>query len=150
MSNKIVLLIEDNVNDERLTLRALRKNNVMNEIVVAVDGQEALDYLYGNGKYQGRNTSDLPALIILDLNLPGVSGMDVLKTIRSDKSTSGTPVVVLTAIQDPSAVDAAYRMGANSFIVKPTDHAEFTDMVLHIGMYWLLLNEAPPLARLTA
>lgn len=144
MSTKVVLLIEDNPDDKRLTLRALRKNNIMNEVVVAYDGQEALDYLFADGKFSGRDYSEVPSLIILDLNLPGLSGMDVLRRIRDDGMTSGIPVVVLTASDDRSLIESAYRAGANSYVVKPTDSAEYSDMVLHIGMYWLLVNEAPP------
>lgn len=147
MSNKVVLLIEDNADDKRLTLRALRKNNIMNEVVVAYDGQEALDYLFGKDKFQGRNVDELPCLIILDLNLPGISGMGVLETIRKNAQTSGIPVVVMTGSEDGDLVDSAYRCGANSYIVKPTGSAEYSDMVLHVAMYWLLLNEAPPRSR---
>ncbi len=145
MSTKVVLLIEDNPDDKRLTLRALRKNNIMNEVVVAYDGQEALDYLFAQGKFSDRDSQLTPSLIILDLKLPGLSGMDVLKRIRTDSATSGIPIVVLTGSDEPSMIESAYRAGANSYIVKPTGSADYSDMVLHIGMYWLLVNEAPPM-----
>jgi two-component system, response regulator len=143
MSNKLVLLIEDNVDDERLTLRALKKNNIMNEVVVAYDGQEALDYLFGQGQYTGRDMGVMPALIILDLSLPKLSGLEVLKQIRSDDRTRTLPVIVLTGSDDENSVEQCYLSGANSFIKKPTDPSEYSEMVLQIGMYWLLLNRAP-------
>lgn len=144
MGNKLVLLIEDNTDDERLTLRALRKNNIMNEVVVAYDGQEALDYLFGTGSYSGRDMSVMPAVVILDLKLPKLSGLEVLRRIRSDERTAHLPVVVLTASDDEAQVAECYAVGANSFIRKPGDPAEFSEMVLQLGMYWLLLNRACP------
>lgn len=140
MNNKLVLLIEDNTDDERLTLRALRRNNVMNEVVVAYDGEEALDYLFGRGSYSGRDMETMPAVVILDLKLPKLDGLEVLKAIRADSRTSKLPVVVLTASDEPERVEECYASGANSFIKKPTDPAEFSEMVLQLGMYWLLLN----------
>jgi two-component system, response regulator len=142
--SKLVLLIEDNVDDERLTLRALRKNNIMNEVVVAVDGEEALDYLFGSGKYAGRDLSVMPAVVILDLKLPKLSGLEVLKRIRTNDSTRLLPVVVLTASDDRQQIMESYTLGVNSFIKKPTDPSEFSEMVLQLGMYWLLLNRTPP------
>jgi CheY-like chemotaxis protein len=143
MENKVVLLIEDNPDDERLTLRALRKNNIMNEVVVAGDGQQALDYLFATGAYESRNALEMPALIVLDLRLPGISGLEVLQIIRADERTKLIPVVVLSCAQDPADVGACYDCGANSYIRKPVDAAEFSETVLNIGMYWLLLNQAP-------
>src|SRR5690242_9353261 len=142
--SKLILLIEDNIDDERLTLRALRKNNIINEVVVACDGQEAIDYLFGQGSYSGRDMSVMPAVVILDLKLPKLSGLEVLKRIRSEASTKRLPVVVLTASEDQSQVEEAYKQGANSFIHKPTDPSEFSEMVLQLAMYWLLLNRTAP------
>lgn len=143
MAERVVLLIEDNPSDERLTLRALSKNNVMNEVVVACDGIEALDYLNGDGKYSGRSKDEVPALIVLDLNLPKLSGLEVLAKIRGQNHTQHVPVVVLTASEDASAISDAYARGANSFVKKPTDATEFMDAVLNVALYWLLLNETP-------
>ncbi len=142
--SKLILLIEDNIDDERLTLRALRKNNIMNEVVVACDGQEAIDYLFGSGSFSGRDMSVMPAVIVLDMKLPKLSGLEVLKRIRSDERTKRIPVVVLTANEDKSQVEEAYKQGANSYIQKPTDPAEFSEMVLQVAMYWLLLNRTTP------
>lgn len=142
--SKLILLIEDNIDDERLTLRALRRNNIMNEVVIAGDGQEALDYLFGTGSYAGRDMSVMPAVVVLDLKLPKVSGLDVLKRIRENDRTKRLPVVVLTASDDASQVDESYALGANSFIQKPTDPADFSEMVLQVAMYWLLLNRTTP------
>jgi CheY-like chemotaxis protein len=143
MNNKIVLLIEDNTDDERLTLRALRKNNINNEVVVAYDGQEALDYLFGTGSYAGRDMAVMPAVVILDLKLPKVSGFEVLNRIRSSEVTKSTPVIVLTSSDDEAQIEESYRLGANSYIKKPNDPVEYSDMILQLGMYWLLLNQAP-------
>jgi two-component system, response regulator len=143
MNNKLVLLIEDNIDDERLTLRALRKNNIMNEVVVAYDGEEALDYLFGKGSYAGRDMEVMPAVVILDLKLPKLSGLEVLKAIRGDERTAKLPVVVLTASDEAEKIEECYAAGANSFIKKPSDPEEFSEMVLQLGMYWLLLNRTP-------
>jgi CheY-like chemotaxis protein len=140
LDSKLILLIEDNIDDERLTLRALRKNNIMNEVVVACDGQEAVDYLFGTGSFSGRDLSVMPAVIILDLKLPRLGGLEVLKRIRADARTHRIPVVVLTASDDENQIEESYVLGANSFIQKPTDPSEFSEMVLQVAMYWLLLN----------
>ncbi len=140
--SKLVLLIEDNTDDERLTLRALRKNNVMNEVIVACDGQEAVDYLLAEGKFVGRDVSLLPSLIILDLKLPKLSGLEVLEKIRAHASTTCVPVVVLTALEDANERRAAYEKGANSFVRKPTDPEEYSEVILQTAMYWLLLNQS--------
>ncbi|MDR3688626.1 MAG: response regulator [Fimbriimonas sp.] len=142
--SKLILLIEDNIDDERLTLRALRRNNIMNEVVVACDGQEAIDYLFGTGSYRGRDTSMLPAVVILDLKLPRLSGLEVLERIRNNDATKRVPVVVLTASEDQGQVQESYRLGANSFIQKPSDPADFSEMILQVAMYWLLLNRTMP------
>jgi CheY-like chemotaxis protein len=144
LDSKLILLIEDNVDDERLTLRALRKNNIMNEVVVAVDGQEAVDYLFGQGSFSGRDMGVMPNVIILDLMLPRLSGLDVLKRIREDTRTKRIPVVVLTATDEERQIQDSYAHGANSFIQKPMDPAEFSEMVLQVAMYWLLLNRTTP------
>lgn len=138
MENKVVLLIEDNPDDEHLTLRALRRNNIMNEVVVATDGEEALEFLFGE-----RAPAQVPALIILDLKLPGLSGLELLSRVRKEPATALTPVVVLTANADHESKVRAYELGANSYLVKPTDPGEYAEAVLQIGMYWLLLNELP-------
>jgi len=142
--SKVILLIEDNIDDERLTLRALRRNNIMNEVVVACDGQEAIDYLFGSGSYAGRDMNVMPAVVMLDLKLPRLSGLEVLKRIREDSRTTRLPVVVLTSSEDEQQIEQAYALGANSFIQKPTDPSEFSEMVLQLAMYWLLLNRTTP------
>lgn len=145
--DKTVLLVEDNVDDERLTLRALKKNNIMNEVVVACDGEEALDYLFGKNKYATRDIGQMPAVIILDLKLPKLSGLEVLKEIRDKEETRLLPVVVLTSSDDDEQVKESARLGANSFIKKPVDSSEYSEMILQIGMYWLLLNYTPPVQK---
>lgn len=144
LDSKLILLIEDNIDDERLTLRALRKNNIMNEVVVACDGQEAIDYLFATGSFAGRDLSVMPAVVILDLKLPRLSGLEVLKRIRTDAKTRRLPVVVLTSSEDQDQVEESYALGANSFIQKPTDPTDFSEMVLQVAMYWLLLNRTSP------
>lgn len=144
MDSKLILLIEDNIDDERLTLRALRRNNIMNEVVVACDGQEALDYLFGVGSFSGRDMSVMPAVVLLDMKLPRLSGLEVLKRIREDARTKRLPVVVLTASEDEHQVEESYNLGANSYIHKPTDPQEFSEMILQVAMYWLLLNRTTP------
>lgn len=143
MNNKIVMLIEDNTDDERLTLRALRKNNINNEVVVTYDGLEALDYLFGTGSYAGRDMAVMPSVVILDLKLPKLSGFEVLKRIRESEVTKNIPVIVLTSSDDEAQIEECYRLGANSYIKKPNDPVEYSDMILQLGMYWLLLNQAP-------
>ena len=142
--SKVILLIEDNIDDERLTLRALRRNNIMNEVVVACDGQEAIDYLFGTGSFSGRDMSVMPAVVVLDLKLPKLSGLEVLKRIRSEAPTRRLPVVVLTSSEDEQQVEESYALGANSFIKKPNDPTEFSEMILQVAMYWLLLNRVAP------
>lgn len=142
--SKLILLIEDNIDDERLTLRALRKNNIMNEVVVACDGQEAIDYLFGSGSFSGRDMSVMPAVVILDLKLPKLSGLEVLKRIRGEIQTRRLPVVVLTSSEDEQQIEESYALGANSFIKKPTDPTDFSEMILQVAMYWLLLNRVAP------
>ena len=141
---KMILLVEDNPDDVELTLRALRKNNIMNEVVVARDGTEAPDYLFGIGKYEERNIKDTPTVILLDLKLPKVDGLDVLKRIRADERTKLLPVVILTSSREEQDVLNGYQLGANSYIRKPVDFVQFTEAVDNLGLYWLLLNEEPP------
>ena len=147
--SKLILLIEDNIDDERLTLRALRRNNIMNEVVVACDGQEAVDYLFGTGTFAGRDLSVMPAVVVLDLKLPRLSGLEVLSKIRETAETRRLPVVVLTSSEDETQIEEAYKLGANSFIQKPTDPSEYSEMVLQLAMYWLLLNRTTPERMLT-
>lgn len=147
MEEKVILLVEDNPDDEELTLRALRRNRVTNEVVVARDGVEALDYLLGSGAYEGRDTSVLPQLVLLDLKLPKVDGLDVLRRIRSEERTRLLPVVILTSSNEEQDVISGYALGANSYVRKPVDFAEFVEAVRQLGLYWLLLNESPPVLR---
>ncbi len=144
LDSKLILLIEDNLDDERLTRRALQKNNIMNEVILAEDGEKALDYLFGTGNYAGRDMGVMPSVVILDLKLPKVSGLEVLKQIRANSATSHLPVVVLTSSEDAAAVEESYKFGANSFIQKPSDPGEYSEMALQVAMYWLLLNRTAP------
>jgi len=137
---KIILLVEDNADDEALTLRALRKNNIANEVVVARDGVEALDYLFGTGDYAGRDTSEQPQVVLLDLKLPRLNGLDVLKRMRADPRTQRVPVVILTASDEEKDLLDSYDLGANSYIRKPVDFAQFMEAVGQLGLYWLVLN----------
>ncbi|MFN8285630.1 MAG: response regulator [Chitinophagales bacterium] len=144
---KIILLIEDNSDDVALTLRAFRKSNLKNEIVVAEDGADALDYLFGKGKYDGRNTDIMPTLILLDLKLPKVTGLEVLKQIRTNPKTRLLPVVVLTSSVEDQDLITSYQLGANSYLRKPVDFNKFIEAVQQLGLYWLVLNESPPLVK---
>ena len=143
MKERVILLVEDNADDEALTMRALGKNNITNKIVVARDGVEALDYLFGTGTYAGRDTSMQPELILLDLKLPKVDGFEVLKKLRADERTKLLPVVILTSSNEQQDVANGYGLGANSYVRKPVDFQHFVDAVLQLGLYWLVLNERP-------
>jgi CheY-like chemotaxis protein len=145
--DKVILLVEDNPDDEALTLRALKKNNLRNEVVIAHDGAEALDYLFGTGKYSGRDTSLTPQFVLLDLKLPKVDGLEVLRQLRADPRTKLLPVVILTTSNEEIDRLNGYDMGANSYIRKPVDFDQFIDAVRQLGLYWLILNEAPPVGR---
>jgi len=144
MRDKTILLIEDNPSDIELTQRALEKGHILNKLVVASDGQEALDYLFGTGAYAGRDASDFPALTLLDLKLPKVSGLDVLRRIRTETSTRRMPVVILTSSREEQDMAASYDLGVNSYIRKPVDFGHFVQSVAQLGLYWLVLNEDPP------
>ena len=144
MKPKIILLVEDNPSDVALTQRALNRSRIANELVVAEDGQEALDYLLGAGVYAGRAVSDLPALILLDLKLPRVDGLGVLRRIRADDRTRRLPIVILTTSREEQDVAQSYDLGANSYIRKPVDYVQFVQAVEQLGLYWLVLNELPP------
>lgn len=138
-----ILLVEDNPSDVELTLRVFRKHNVSNHVGVARDGVEALDYLFSRGDFAGRNQLDVPKLILLDLKLPRLDGLDVLRAIRADPTTRVVPVVVMTSSREDRDIVESYHLGASSYIVKPVDFDQFTDAVRQIGYYWLLLNQPP-------
>jgi len=146
-NNKVILLVEDNPDDEALTLRALKKNNIKNEVVVARDGAEALEFLFGTGKYAGRNTDVIPQVVLLDLKLPKVEGLEVLRQVRADRRTKLLPVVILTSSNEEQDRIQGYDLGANSYVRKPVDFNQFLDAARQLGLYWLVLNEAPPARR---
>jgi len=148
MTNKIILLVEDNPDDEALTLRALTQNKIVNEVVVARDGAEALDYLFATGAYAGRDLTAMPQLILLDLKLPKIDGLEVLQLLRADPRTRLLPVVILTSSREDRDVVESYRHCANSYICKPVDFAQFIEAVRQLGLYWLVLNEPAPVPRL--
>jgi two-component system response regulator len=141
---RTILLVEDNPDDEALTLRALKRNNILNEVVVAHDGVEALDYLFGSGVHAGRDLSKAPQLVLLDLKLPKVDGLEVLKRLRADPRTRLQPVVILTTSNEERDIVSSYELGANSYIRKPVDFNQFMEAVRQLGLYWLLLNVPPP------
>ncbi|MBN8279430.1 MAG: response regulator [Gammaproteobacteria bacterium] len=144
MTDRVILLVEDNPNDEELTLRAFRKSKILNPIVVARDGVEALDYLFMRGMHAGRDPAAAPQLILLDLKLPKVDGLEVLKAMRDDDRTRMLPVVVLTSSREEQDILRSYSLGANSYVRKPVDFAEFLEAVRQLGLYWLILSETPP------
>ena len=144
IDNKVILLVEDNPDDERLTLRAFEKKKMLNPVVVARDGVEALAYLFATGIHEGRDTSVMPAVILLDLKLPKVDGLEVLRQVRADERTKRIPVVVLTSSKEQQDLVASYDLGANSYIRKPVDFEKFVEASGFLGMYWLMLNEPAP------
>jgi len=144
MKNKIILLVEDNPSDVGLTQRALAKSHIANEMVVAEDGQDALDYLFAAGKYTGRDVKETPGVVLLDLKLPRVDGLEVLRRVRSDERTKRIPVVILTTSKEEQDVAQSYDLGANSYIRKPVDFKQFVESVERLGLYWLVMNEPPP------
>jgi two-component system response regulator len=143
MSDKTILLVEDNPDDVTLTLRALKKNKLMNEVVVARDGVEALEFLFGEGEFADRSNDFPPELILLDLKLPKVDGLEVLKRIRSHERTKLLPVVILTSSNEQSDIISGYELGVNSYIRKPVDFEQFIEAVRQLGLYWLVLNQTP-------
>ncbi len=144
MSNKMILLVEDNPSDEKLTLLAFKSCGISNEIVVVRDGADALDYLHGGGKFSGRSTSQLPTLVLLDLKLPRVSGLEVLRRVRADPRTRVLPVVILTSSKEDEDVIRGFDLGANAYVRKPVAFNEFVDAAKTLGLFWLLLNEPAP------
>ena len=147
MGNRIILLVEDSPADVALTRRALKKANILNEMLVARDGVEALDYLFCTGTYAGRDPCNLPELVLLDLKLPKVDGLEVLKQLRAHTSTKLLPVVVLTSSKEESDLINSYELGCNSYIRKPVDFNQFAESVRQLGLYWLVLNEVPPVPK---
>lgn len=144
MTTKKIILVEDNPDDAELTLRAFRKQNITNDIVLLHDGMEALDYLLGEGAYSGRDLTDLPAVVLLDLKLPKLDGIEVLRRLRNDERTRLLPIVILTSSKEERDLVNGYKLGCNSYIRKPVDFIQFTEAIRELGVYWLLLNEPPP------
>jgi len=144
LENKVILLVEDNPRDEALILRALKKANILNEVIIARDGVKALDYLFGSGKYAGRDKRVLPQFVLLDLKLPRMGGLQVLQMIRKDRRTRRLPVVVFTSSSEEEDVIKSYDLGANSYVRKPVDFEQFLEATRQLGMYWLVLNEVAP------
>ena len=143
MDNKVILLVEDNPKDEALTLRALKKSNIVNDVVVARDGVEALDYFFGNGAATGDSTKVMPQLVLLDLKLPKIDGLEVLRRLRADERTKRLPVVVFTSSSEEEDKIRSYSLGANSYVRKPVQFEQFIEATKQLGMYWLVLNEVP-------
>lgn len=144
MNARSILLVEDNPSDIQLTKRAFERNHILNPVIVAEDGQEALDYLFGIGRYSGRDCSDMPAVTLLDLKLPKIDGLEVLRRIRSSELTRRLPVVVLTSSKEEKDIAASYDNGVNSYIRKPVDFESFAECMRNLGLYWLIMNEPPP------
>lgn len=149
MEDSVILLVEDNPDDEALTLRALQKNNIKNEVVVARDGQEALDYLFATGAYANRDIRKMPQVILLDLKLPKIDGFEVLRKMRADEHTKLLPVVILTSSNEEQDRINGYGLGANSYVRKPVEFGTFIEAVRQLGLYWLILNQPAPASRRT-
>ena len=147
MEGKIILLVEDNPDDVDLTIRAFKKNNILNRIIVAKDGVEALDYLFGTGMHAGRSAKDMPVIVLLDLKLPRIDGIEVLKSIRQNEFTRLLPVIILTSSTEEQDLINGYKGGANSYVRKPVDFDQFAKAMKHLGLYWLIWNEPPPLGK---
>ena len=145
MEEKIILLVEDNPDDVTLTERALKKSHILNKLIIAKDGVEALDYLFGTGSWAGRDMNNMPEIVLLDLKLPKIDGLEVLKRIRANEQTKLLPVVILTSSKEEKDLIDGYSMGANSYIRKPVNFNQFADAVRQLGLYWLVLNERPPM-----
>ena len=143
-AEKIILLVEDNPDDEALTMRALKQSKLANEIVITRDGNEALEFMFGTGKFEGRDVSHTPAVVLLDLKLPKLSGLEVLERLRADPRTKLVPVVVLTSSSEDEDMLRSYQLGANSYVRKPVVFGKFADAVSQLGLYWVLLNQVPP------
>jgi two-component system response regulator len=148
-NQKVILLIEDNSSDVDLTRRALQKGRIANDLIVASDGKQALDYLFGEGDYAGRDVTDFPAITLLDLKLPKVPGLEVLRRVRADPRTRRLPVVILTSSKEEQDLANGYDLGANSYIRKPVDFNQFTEAIGQLGLYWLVWNESPPQVKLS-
>jgi two-component system, response regulator len=145
MNTRIILMVEDNESDVELTKRALAKNNITNKMVVARDGREALDYIHCTGTYAGRDIKDFPTVVLLDLKLPKIKGLEVLREIRANEFTKLLPVVILTSSSEEQDLITSYKLGANSYIRKPVDFTQFAEAIRTLGLYWLVLNEPTPL-----
>jgi two-component system response regulator len=144
MDENIILLVEDNARDEALTLRALKKNNIVNRVVIARDGVEALDFLFGTGPHLGRDTSQLPQMMLLDLKLPKIDGLEVLQRLRADQRTRRLPVIVFTSSSEEADLIKSYNLGANSYVRKPVEFEQFLEATRQLGLYWLVLNQVAP------
>jgi CheY-like chemotaxis protein len=144
MNSKIILLVDDNPGDVELTKLALKREHITNEVVVAEDGQEALDYMFGTGAYEGRDISEMPAMILLDLNLPVIDGIEVLRSLRADERTRRQLIIVLSSSKEEKDLISCYDLGVNSYIRKPVDFIQFVSAIKYLGLYWLDINESPP------
>jgi two-component system, response regulator len=146
MPDKIILLVDDNENDVFLTQRALKRSNIVNQVIVENDGQAALDYLFGSGKYSGRDVSQMPIVTLLDLKMPRVDGFEVLRQVRANPKTKHLPVVILTASKEDIDIVKGYTEGCNAYVTKPVDFDQFAEAVKQLGLFWLVLNEPPPVS----